>query len=114
MVPIGSSDIMFGQDIVLDEEAFEKAAEDFENLSNKLKNLRADIESMLDDIKAGFDTPAGVKFINSCEKNLLEPLDNQKLVIDHIKETLRISKQQYESVFSEYSALQNTINSVNK
>ncbi len=112
MITINSIDVLFGQDMILDEEAFEKAANDFESLSEQLNSLRRDIEEMINELKAGFDTPAGVKFINSCEKNLFKPLDDQKLVIDHIKETLKTSRQQYQSVFDEYESLRETINNV--
>lgn len=104
---------VFGQDIVLDEEAFDKAIEDFATLSEQLKELRTEIEEVLNGLKGGFNTPAGVRFINSCEKNLYEPLDAQKLVLDHISSTLSESKQAYSSVFSEYESLKNTINNVN-
>lgn len=100
------------QDIVLDEEAFDTAARDFEALGRQLQKLREDIEEMLNGLKAGFNTPAGVKFINSCEKNLYEPLDAQKIVIEHISQTLADSRRTYESVFREYEALQTAINQV--
>lgn len=107
-------DTVFSEDIVLDEEAFATAVADFSDLSQKLQNLRAEVEEMINDLKQGFNTPAGRKFIDSCEKNLFRPLDAQKIVIEHISETLNESKSAYESVFREYEALQNMINSVNK
>ena len=105
-------DTLFNDDIVLDEEAFTKAVTDFSALSKQLQNLRNDIEEMLNILKAGFDTPAGRKFLNACEVNLFAPLDAQKLVLDHISSTLQESKQAYESVFREYEALQAAINQV--
>lgn len=105
---------VFGEDIVLDEAAFEQAITDFNTLADQLQQLRTDIEEMLNVLKAGFNTPAGVKLINSCENNLFKPLDDQKLVISHISTTLAESKQAYESVFREYEALQNAINQINQ
>ena len=105
--------MVFGEDIVLDEAAFHTAISDFADLSVQLQQLRTDIEDMLNILKTGFDTPAGRKFLNSCEKNLFEPLDAQKLVLDHISTTLSESKQAYESVFREYEALQSAINRAN-
>jgi len=106
------TDIIFSQDIVLDEEAFDRAIEDFAALGEQLKQLRTEIESALDGLKNGFNTPAGVKFINSCEKNLYKPLDAQKLVLDHISSTLSESKQAYSSIFEEYESLKVAINNV--
>lgn len=104
---------VFGEDIVLDEEAFETAIQDFAALSTKLLKLRGDLTDMMDGLREGFNTPAGVKFINACETNLFQPLDDQKLVIDHIASTLQQSKQAYESVFQAYEDLQEAINQVN-
>lgn len=113
VIEMSATDTVFLQDIVLDEEAFDKAIEDFSALSEQLKQLRTEIEDVLNGLKGGFNTPAGVKFINSCEKNLFEPLDAQKLVLDHISSTLSESKQAYSSVFIEYESLKNAINNVN-
>lgn len=103
---------VFGEDIILDEEAFDTAIKDFAALGTQLQRLRIDIEEMLSVLKSGFNTPAGVKFINSCENNLFKPLDAQKLVIDHISKSLSESKQTYESIFREYESLQTAINQV--
>lgn len=110
---MGIVDVVFGEDIVLDEEAFTTAISDFAALGERLQKLRTDIEDMLNILKAGFDTPAGAKFISSCEKNLFQPLDAQKLVLEHISGSLSESRQAYESVFREYEALQAVINQVN-
>lgn len=104
---------VFDKDIVLDEAAFDTAIADFAALGDQLQQLRNDIEEMLQILKSGFDTPAGVKFMNSCEKSLFKPLDDQKLVIDHISKTLSESKQSYETVFREYEELQSVINRAN-
>lgn len=106
-------DVVFSEDIVLDEEAFDKAIEDFSALSDKLQRLRFEVEDMISTLRTGFDTPAGEKFIKSCEKNLFQPLDAQKVVLEHISSTLRESKQAYETVFREYEELQSTINKAN-
>ena len=106
-------DVAFSEDIVLDEEAFDKAIEDFSALSDKLQRLRLEVEDMISAVCVGFDTPAGAKFIKSCEKNLFQPLDAQKVVLEHISSTLRESKQAYETVFREYEELQSTINKAN-
>jgi uncharacterized protein YukE len=97
--------------IVLDEEAFAKAASDFDDLSQKINSLRKDIESMLDDLQRGFDSPAGHKFMDSCRNNLIKPMEEQKIVVDHISETLRKCTDAYRSVFDEYREVVSFINS---
>lgn len=110
---MGIVDVVFGEDIVLDEAAFNTAISDFAALGEQLQRLRTELEDMMNILKEGFNTPAGAKFIKSCEKNLFQPLDAQKLVLDHISNSLMESKQAYESVFREYEALQTAINQVN-
>ncbi len=107
---MGTLDVIFGEDIVLEEEAFDEAIKEFAALSLKLQALRVQIQEMLDILKAGFDTPAGRKFLASCEENLYQPLDAQKIVLDHISTTLQDSKKAYSSVFREYEELQTAIN----
>ncbi len=110
---MSAAGIVFGKDLLLDEEAFDKAVQQFADLGSRLQQLRTDIEEMLMHLKVGFDTPAGRKFLSSCEKNLLTPLDDQKLVLDHISTTLLESKQAYTAVFQEYENLQAAINQKN-
>lgn len=100
---------VFSQDMILDQDAFDAAATDFENLGIRLENLRGEIDEMLRTLKDGFNTPAGNKFISSCEKSLLKPLEDQKLVLEHISQTLSESKNAYSTVFQAYDALQTTI-----
>ncbi|MBP5267501.1 MAG: hypothetical protein J6Z29_02840 [Ruminococcus sp.] len=100
----------FTKSLVLDEEAFNKGVQEFAELSKKISRLRTDIEDMLTTIESGFDTPAGHKFIDSCKDNLLEPLDKQAAVVEHISETLIQCRQEYSSVFEEYRELVQLIN----
>lgn len=98
-------------DMVLDDTAFDRAIADFADLAVQLQSLRDDIESLLGELRSGFDTPAGRKFIRSCESDLLVPLDRQKLVIDHISSTLSEVKSSYSTVFTEYENLNTAIRS---
>lgn len=102
---------MFGQDIIIDEEAFMQASTDLEALNGRLAALRADIENMLTQLEKGFDTPAGAKFNNSCRNILIKPLEDQKLVLDHVSDNLKTAKTQYQSVFDAYRDLNNSISS---
>ena len=108
------TDVVFGEDIVLDEEAFVTAISRFSALEGQMKSLQIEIEDMLNILRQGFDTPAGRKLIGSCEERLFEPIKAQALVLAHISTTLQQSKQAYESVFRAYEELQMTINQVNQ
>jgi len=99
------------KDIVLDEAAFEKAASDYSALAGRMNELKNDIEGMLENLRKGFDTPAGRKFDKACRNNLLQPIDRQMRVILHIQENLTLSKTEYQKVFDEYRQLNANINS---
>jgi len=105
-------EMILGKDIVLDQEAFQKASQDFEVLAQDLQKLHTDIEGMLDEISKGFDSPAGRKFIKSCKNHLLQPLDDQKIVMDHVSENLKMCKTEYQTVFDDYKQLNSEIKSL--
>ena len=98
------------KEIVLDEEAFQKAMNEFATLGTQIQELKTEVTDMLQMVKEGFDTPAGAKFISSCETALLKPMEDQRLVITHISDTLSTARNQYESVFEEYTRLNQSIN----
>ena len=102
---------LLNYNILLDEEAFAKASDDLEALSNDLENLSSKIETFLSLLKTGYDTSAGIKFCNVCETNLLKPMNEQRLVLNHISKTLSSAKTQYQSVFDAYRDLNNSISS---
>ena len=91
--------------ILIDEEVFETAAKDFDELSKYILDLRKEIFEMLQDFKTGFDTPAGRKFCQSCSSGLINPLNQQAVVISHISQNLRQAKNMYQSVFDEYDQI---------
>ncbi len=97
--------IFLGEDIILDEEAFQAASDDFAALSGRLQRLDEEIEDMLVTLQSGFDTPAGRKFVEGCRKNLRQPMNDQKAVIEHISQTLAEVQRMYTKVFGEYEEM---------
>jgi uncharacterized protein YukE len=95
--------------ILLDQEEFQRAANGFAELSSDLDNIRARIDSMLTRLMQGFDTEAGYKFKKSAENLLLEPMDQQRAVLDHVSEMLGTAREKYESVFNAYQELNDSI-----
>ena len=67
---MGYSWNLFSKDILLDDGAFETAAKEFIELSNDMNTLKTEINDLLTELKKGFDTPAGKKFMESCESGL--------------------------------------------
>ena len=98
---------MLIKDMYLNEDACQAAADDYVKLTEDMRNLRQRINALLDGLREGFDTPAGKAFFESCGMNLLQPLDDQLRVLQHVSDNLRDSKQKYQSVFDEYKSLKN-------
>ena len=88
--------------IIIDEEELTVAANSFRELTQEVNALHKDIETMLNDLKTGFDTPAGRQFYNSCAEGLLKPITEQVIVIEHIADNLVQAKNIYSPVFDEY------------
>lgn len=98
------------KDILIDEEVFETASKDFEELAEYILALRKEILDMLEDLRTGFDTPAGRKFYQSCAYGLANPLNQQAIVVRHISQNLKQAKNMYQSVFDEYREIVQYIN----
>ena len=99
----------FQEDIVIDQDAFNKASTDLQALSTRLNNFKSDVEDMLLELQKGFDTPAGRKFIESCRMNLGAPIADQMLVLQHISDTLNQVIVEYNKVFTSYDEMNNAI-----
>ena len=96
--------------MVIDEDDFETASKEFDELAISISELRSEILDMLEDLRTGFDTPAGRKFYRSCGAGLVLPLYQQAAVVKHISENLRQAKKMYQSVFDEYREIVKYIN----
>lgn len=96
-------------DILLDEEAFKIASQNFKKLADDMETLRKNVNQGLKDLETGFQTPAGKKYVQTFQSKLLDPVKNQVIVIEHVAENLIQAKTQYESVFDEYKQLNNSI-----
>jgi len=108
---LDSLNSIFKNTIVLDEEAFQTASADLLELAGKIDSLRQDIEEMLSELQGGFDTPAGHQFVSACQTTLLDTLEKQKIVVEHVSKNLETAKSSYQSVFDEYRSLQTFVNS---
>ena len=102
----------FTKDIILDDEAFNKAVARMEALATRISTLQSNITNRLDSLKSGFDTPAGEKFFAACGNKLLDPMKDQATIINHVSTNLKMAKTSYDSVFQEFSTLNNTIRNI--
>lgn len=97
------------REILLDDDALRTASASIQTLCDNLETLRTEIEGGLKNLKNGFDTPAGRKYIASCEHSLIQPLKDLKVVLDHVSANLNTAAQTYQPVFQEYQQLNNSI-----
>jgi hypothetical protein len=103
---------VFAKDMVIDDDEFVTASNRLTTLAERIEGLRTDITSCLDDLRAGFDTPAGRKFFAACDNKLLEPMKDQAIVINHVSENLALARSAYSTVFQEFSILNNSIRNI--
>ncbi|MBR6045157.1 MAG: hypothetical protein IKP47_05935 [Ruminococcus sp.] len=94
-------------DIVIDEEVFDRAVREFQALVADIKQLLSDTGDMLATLSLGYDTPAGRKFVAACQDYIIYPITEQYVVIDQICKNLQLCKNGYQSVFDEYRKLVN-------
>ena len=102
----------FSRDIVLDDEAFNKAVERMEKLATRISTLQTNISNQLSSLEKGFDTPAGKKFFAACGTKLLDPMKDQATIINHVSTNLKMAKTSYDSVFQEFATLNNSIRNI--
>ena len=100
------------RNILLDQTEFEVAAVGLQGLSEDLNRLENRIRELLEELRVGFDTPAGARFFDACTGRLLEPMRDQAIVLNHIAQNLRNARSRYQSVFDEYKALNSSIGNV--
>lgn len=101
---------MFDQDIIIDQEKFNTAIEDYAALSVRLQKLTTTVNNMLSELESGFNTPAGATFLNACSAHLLTPLEQQQEILKHISDTLMEVRTVYQPVFTKYQELTDAIN----
>lgn len=102
--------VLLHDDIILDQEAFGKAADEFAQLKTKLTALNEDIDRMISLLNEGFNTPGGRKFVSLCRSKLQQPIGDQQKVLDHIAQTLEEVRRKYAPVFDEYERLNGKLN----
>ena len=98
-------------ELFINEEALQRASEEFKELRQKTNALYRDLAALDEELSEGFKTPAGTKFRNSYRFGLLEPVAEQLIVMDHISENLNNARNSYQSIFDEYREIVNDISS---
>ncbi|MDD6824800.1 MAG: hypothetical protein PUE12_01560 [Oscillospiraceae bacterium] len=99
------------QEIYLDDSALQTASEEMNELSQRTANLKTAIEELYEDLTTALQTPCGEAFKTISKDVLVKPIDDLKLIVDHISQTLETIKGQgyYKDVFDEYENLNNSI-----
>lgn len=98
-------------DIVLDESAFETASTNMTALSQRTQDLIDRVDRLYNDMANALQTPAGEALDLEAESVLVKPIEDLKLIIDHIAATLNTIKGSgyYKDIFIKYNELNNNI-----
>ena len=97
------------KDIFLSDENLTKAGKTLDEISADAAAMKEEIDALLQQLSAGFDTPAGRKLVSSTGELLLGPMNDMALLLSHIAQTLRSAKTAYAPVFDEYRRLNSRI-----
>lgn len=98
-------------DILLDDNAFNTAAEAMTALKTRTEALKAKLEKMYQDLTTALDTPAGKQVELTAKEVLVEPIEKLLLVIEHISATLTeiMGTGYYKDVFIKFEQLNQNI-----
>ncbi len=99
------------QDIVLDDNAFNTAAQDMEALASRTEKLKSKLKQMYYDLTTALDTPAGRQLELTAEDVLIQPLEDLLVVIQHTSDTLTeiIGTGYYKGIFIKYEELNQSV-----
>lgn len=94
-------------DLVVDEEKFNNAAQQMEDLKRRTNELKNKLSGMYDSLSTAMNTPAGKEVQLEAKKVLLKPVENMSLVVGHISSTLNliIGSGYYKDVFTGFEEL---------
>ncbi len=103
--------ISLEQDIFLDDTALTTAFDSMKDLSVRTQALKEKMEQMYEDLVTALQTPCGEAFKTTAKEVLIKPIDDLKLIVDHISETLELIKGvgYYRDVFDKYEELNQNI-----
>ncbi|MBQ9542771.1 MAG: hypothetical protein IJJ76_06115 [Ruminococcus sp.] len=95
------------EDLVVDEEKFNSAAQQMEALKKRTNDLKTKLDKMYEDLASAMDTAAGKEVQLEAKKVLLKPVENMSLVVGHISDTLNliIGSGYYKDVFTGFEEL---------
>lgn len=102
--------------IRLNDQAFEDASKDMEALLTRTQTLKENLEQMYHSMTTALDTPAGheIEFVGL--EDLVKPIEDMILVVDHMSKTLNIiigkggtKGVYYDKLFEEYEELERTL-----
>ena len=95
------------EDLVVDEEKFNAAAQQMEDLKRRTNALKEKLSTMYDNLARAMDTSAGKEVQLEAKNVLLKPVENMSLVVGHISDTLNliIGSGYYKDVFKGFEEL---------
>jgi len=99
------------QDILLDDNALADASAAMNALATRTQNLKDTLSQLYDDMESALQTPAGEALDLTAKDVIIKPIDDLKLIIDHISSTLDTIKGggYYKDVFDKFSELNQNI-----
>lgn len=89
----------WGNDLVLDDDAFLQASKELAGKSGELDSLQESLVRSFEQLRKDWNSQAGDNFFAKFDTDLLNNLDKYALVFEHMSKNLSTASQKYEEVF---------------
>jgi hypothetical protein len=101
------------KDVKIDEAAFDTALKDLNSLIVSINTLKGDFNKLFRDLSKALQCETGDELEKAGHDVVIEPIENLRLVIVQVRDTLKIVKGEgyYKSIFNEFNALVDGITS---
>lgn len=89
----------------ISEEAMDTAKSGYDRCAEKMKSLRDDLKSAVDEIRSGWDSDGGKAFFEKFDDEWYKNFNDYIAVIEHMSNNMQKSKSKYQPLFDEADKL---------
>lgn len=89
----------------ISEEAMDTAESGYDRCAEKMKSLRDDLKSAVDEIRSGWDSDGGKAFFEKFDDEWYKNFNDYIAVIEHMSDNMQKSKSKYQPLFDEADKL---------
>lgn len=87
--------------LMINEEAMETAKSSYDSCALRMKTLRDNLKTAVDDIRTGWDSDGGKAFFEKFDNQWYKNFNDYIAVIEHMSDSMAKSKSKYQPLFEE-------------